>query len=255
MHHDALRIKTPEGVTFSLPLAGPTVRCFAALLDIIIVMACNTAILGPLAVFALVSPDLLGFLAIIIQFLISTGYGIATEWYLSGQTYGKKTFGIRVMDAHGLPLRFHQILVRNIVRPVDLLPIFYLIGGISCLVSRYSQRLGDHAAGTVVVVSRRVTAEELPASVAVRHNTLLTVPHVAARLRQTIPAELASVAVAALNRAGELEPQARIKLFAAICETLKKRCDIPQELVEGIPDEALVADIVQVLYMDRGKRE
>jgi uncharacterized RDD family membrane protein YckC len=251
MHHNALRIKTPEGVTFSLPLAGPTVRCFAALLDMVIVMACNTAILGPLAALAVVSPDLIGFLAIMIQFLLSTGYGIATEWYLSGQTYGKKTFGIRVMDAQGLPLRFHQILMRNIVRPIDLLPLFYLTGGISCLCSRYFQRLGDHAAGTVVIVSQRVTAGELPGFATTRYNTLLTVPHIAARLRQTIPAELASVAAEALNRSGELEPQARIKLFAALSEACKRRCEIPREYSEGIPDETLVGDIVQVLYRDR----
>jgi uncharacterized RDD family membrane protein YckC len=255
MSPNALHIKTPEGVTFSLPLAGPTVRCFAALLDIFIIMACNTAIMTPLAALSLISADLVGFCAIIIQFLLNAGYCIATERLLSGQTFGKKVFGIRVLDAKGLPLRFHQILIRNILRPIDQLPLFYLVGALSCLCTRSFQRLGDLAAGTVVIISQRLKPEDLPKFALSKYNTLMAVPHIAARLRQTIPAEVASIAVAALNRAGELEPQARIQVFGALCSALLKHCDIPGDYIEGIPDEALVSDIVQVLYGERKKAE
>ena len=253
MQHNTIEIKTPEGVAFSLPLAGAAVRCFAVIIDFLIVSVGTSTIIGSLGVLAAVSPDLLGFLAILSQFILSTGYAIATEGFLSGQTFGKKVFGIRVMDGRGLPLRFFQVFVRNIVRPIDQFPCFYLVGAISCLFSRSFQRLGDHAAGTIVVLSQRIKSGGLTAASTTKYNSLITVPHIASRIRQTVPPEQAALALEALSRARELDPQARIALFGALTDAFKKRIQIPLEYVDGIPDETFVGNVVQVLYAEHGR--
>ena len=82
----------------------------------------------------------LGYIA---YFALSIGYPIVTEWFWRGQTIGKRMFGIRVMDVQGLRLQFSQIAIRNLLRFVDSLPLFYVVGGITCLLTRHYQRLGE----------------------------------------------------------------------------------------------------------------
>ena len=72
-----------------------------------------------------------------------------------GATPGKYLSGLRVVAVDGRPLSVGRVFIRNILRPIDTLPVLYLIGGISVLASRRSQRLGDFAAGTTVVYRRR----------------------------------------------------------------------------------------------------
>jgi uncharacterized RDD family membrane protein YckC len=72
-----------------------------------------------------------------------------------GWTPGKYLSGLRVVSVDARPLSVGRVLIRNILRPIDTLPVLYLIGGISVLASRRSQRLGDFAAGTTVVNRRR----------------------------------------------------------------------------------------------------
>jgi uncharacterized RDD family membrane protein YckC len=72
-----------------------------------------------------------------------------TNW--NGQTPGKRAFGIAVLNDDGTPLRWPAALTRNLLRAVDFLPLFYGIGLVAMLASRDFKRLGDLAAGTVVV--------------------------------------------------------------------------------------------------------
>jgi uncharacterized RDD family membrane protein YckC len=244
-------ITTPEGVTFTIPLAGVAIRCCATIIDLLFISVCNGILMSVVGATAVFSTDLVGFLAIIVQFVLGTGYSLFTEWRFSGQTWGKRLLGIRVMDARGLPLRFHQVVVRNIVRPVDMLPLFYLVGGISCAVSRNNQRIGDLAAGTIVVMARHEHDSPLSGIQFSRYNSLLAAPHVMSHLRQAVPAELAAVCLESLSRVRELEPQARLALFAELAERLKTTASISREAIEDIPDETMVANVVQALYVSR----
>ena len=70
---------------------------------------------------------------------------------LSGQTPGKRVVGIRVIKVGGYSLRFLDVLLRNLMRFVDFLPVFYGVGAASLLVTSRCQRLGDVVAGTLVV--------------------------------------------------------------------------------------------------------
>ena len=111
-------------------------------------------------------------------------YCIVLEWRWSGQTIGKRLLGLRVIDERGLRLQLPQVVLRNIMRLIDAPPpLLYLIGGITALVSRKGQRLGDMAANTVVVRERRRQLPNLEQIAPARYNSLLAWPHLAARLR------------------------------------------------------------------------
>ena len=72
----------------------------------------------------------------VVYFVISVAYAIVLEWRWRGQTIGKRLLGLRVMDVHGLRLQLPQIALRNLLRLVDMLPLFYLVGGLACVFSR-----------------------------------------------------------------------------------------------------------------------
>ena len=144
-----LPLRTPEGIVFSLPLAGPASRFLAITIDMLCIFAASAVLEEVFGALKLVGAGQALFA--IAYFVLSIGYGIATEWFWRGQTIGKRLIGLRVMDEHALHLEFSQIVVRNLLRFVDALPLFYLVGGAACFFSRYSQRLGDFAANTIVV--------------------------------------------------------------------------------------------------------
>src|SRR6478609_9499798 len=113
MRTATLQIRTPEGICFSQLLAGPVTRFLAWLVDAV----CVIGIVGQLTiVFALVSPDLAKALHIVGYFVISIGYSMFMEWRCRGQTFGKRLFRLRVVDAEGLRLQLYQVVTRNLLR-------------------------------------------------------------------------------------------------------------------------------------------
>jgi uncharacterized RDD family membrane protein YckC len=70
---------------------------------------------------------------------------------LFGATPGKLWNKLRVVRLDGKPLGLRDVVIRNVIRLIDGLPVLYLVGGLSVLATRGSQRLGDLAAGTTVV--------------------------------------------------------------------------------------------------------
>ena len=90
--------------------------------------------------------------AIIAVFAVFWGYFIFWETLWSGRTPGKKLAHIRVIRDSGHPIDFRAAFVRNIMRYVDFLPGGYGVGAVTMFLSRDSKRLGDYAAGTIVVV-------------------------------------------------------------------------------------------------------
>ncbi len=87
----------------------------------------------------------------IFLFLLFFGYYFLFEWLWDGQTPGKRYLGMRVTMANGLPLSMWPALVRNTVRLVDFLPMFYGVGSVVSMANALNQRAGDLAAGTIVV--------------------------------------------------------------------------------------------------------
>ena len=246
-----LRIQTPEGIVFSYPLAGPIVRCFAWGVDLILITALTYGASVLCLLVGVFSGDFAIALMIICYFCISIGYGVAAEWLWRGQTPGKRMMRLRVMDVHGLRLQFHQVLMRNLLRFVDLLPGFYAIGGAACLLSQRAQRLGDLAANTVVVHLPKHAEPDLDQLLAGKFNSLRQHPHLEARLRQRVSPEEARLALQALVRRDELDPAARVQLFGALADHFKSLVAFPPESIEAMPDEQYVRNTVDILFRAR----
>ena len=143
----ALKVRLPQGVIFSLPLAGPVTRCFAFFIDLFIVVALLSGLERILSLLVKLSQDLGTGLVVLGYFALWTLYGMLCEYYWQGQTLGKWLLGLRVIDAAALQLEFHQVAIRNLVRTIDLLPVLGLLGGVTMVLNSRLQRLGDLAGG------------------------------------------------------------------------------------------------------------
>jgi uncharacterized RDD family membrane protein YckC len=155
---DRVVLETPEGVTIELTLAGLGSRLAASLLDWLLrgVVFLALMLLGALT--ASGAPFGGGWgaaLVTVASFLVLFGYDVLFEVAAGGRTPGKRWTGIRVVDGGGGPVRFVPSVIRNLLRLIDVLPGFYLVGAIAVVVSARNQRLGDLAAGTLVIRERR----------------------------------------------------------------------------------------------------
>ena len=245
---NTLLIQTPEGIVFSLPLAGPVTRFLAWSVDVVCMAALCVAAGSVLGLLGLVSFDFARAAMVFASFVIQTGYGIVMEWFWRGQTIGKRLLRLRVMDAQGLRLQFSQIVIRNLLRFIDMLPAFYLVGGVACLLSRRAQRLGDFAANTIVVRDPKIKEPDLDQLLEGKYNSLRDYPHLAARLHQRVSPAEARVALQALLRRDELDAQARVELFGDIAAHLRLLVEFPPEAAEGITDEQYVRNVVDILF-------
>ncbi len=243
-----LVIQTPEGVIFSLQLAGPVSRFLAWLVDMATIFAMMGLVNSLLGVLGILSRDLAGALNVLAYFVTSIGYGIFAEWRWRGQTLGKRLLRLRVVDRQGLRLQFSQIVIRNLLRFVDSLPLFYLVGGLACLMNRHAQRLGDLAANTIVTWNPQIPEPDLDQLLEGKYNSLREYPHLEARLRQRVSAREAQLALQSLLRRDTLEPSARLELFRTIASHFKTHVSFPEEAVEGISDEQYVRNVVETLF-------
>lgn len=161
-------IATPEGVELRLPVAGLASRSLAWLIDALI----KFAILLVASIFFQLFGELGGGLLLIGMFLLLWFYNVLFEVLNHGATPGKRALGLRVMNVNGTPVGWTGSLIRNLLRFVDALPGCYAFGCVAVLVSKEFQRLGDLAAGTIVVyqprerpVNRAIDAEPIPVKI------------------------------------------------------------------------------------------
>ena len=245
---NALTISTPEGIEFSRKLAGPFTRFLSWSVDLLAIMAINKLLNVLLGVLGLISRDIAMAATVLGYFIVSIGYGIVTEWHWRGQTLGKRLLRLRVTDVRGLQIRFSQIVIRNLLRFVDSLPVFYLVGGLACLINRRAQRLGDFVANTIVVWSPPVDEPDLDQLLEGKYNSFRKYPHLEARLRHQVSPAEAQIALQALVRRDEFGPQDRIQLFQSIVNYFKSIITFPQEATDSISDEQYIRNLVDALY-------
>jgi uncharacterized RDD family membrane protein YckC len=214
---DRLTIDTPEGVPLELTLAGVGSRFTSALVDyvfqaIILVALALVIIYGVgLAPRAnAVAPALwtLGF------FFVFWGYDVAFEVLNAGRTPGKALNGIRVVRESGAPVTFGPSAVRNVIRIIDILPGTYLVGMTSIFVTRRNQRIGDLAAGTLVIRERRNLPPELLISPSVQAPAWDT---------SAIDSQELDAVVAFLSRRGDLAASARVQIAAELAGRLRPK--------------------------------
>jgi uncharacterized RDD family membrane protein YckC len=244
-----MTIQTPEGVDLMLTLAGVGSRFTSAIVDYLIQAALLVAL--ALLLFGGVSlgggdsgAGVLVALYFIVSFLVFVGYDITFEVLNSGQTPGKRMNGLRVVRTEGQPVNFITSAIRNVLRVVDWLPFSYAAGAVSILVTSQNQRLGDLAAGTVVVRARKPgrapvaaatsTAGDLSGDLAAWDTTAITAD------------ELAAVR-SFLERRNELELGPRNALAATLASGLRGK-------VAGVPPEYSGERFLEALAAAKGAR-
>jgi uncharacterized RDD family membrane protein YckC len=138
---------TPEGVALRLPAAGPLPRALAWGID--------AAIRGAVLMVASMLLGLLGKsglgLFLLVVFALLWGYPVLFEVLRDGQTPGKRSMHLRVIRDDGAPVGWQASIVRNLMRTVDMLPLFYAVGLVAGLFDPAGRRLGDIVAGTLVI--------------------------------------------------------------------------------------------------------
>jgi uncharacterized RDD family membrane protein YckC len=175
--HENLIIDTPEQIALEFPLAGVGSRFLALAFDTLLQLGAAIVLVLVVAV-----AGAMGWLPVTVRpwmmaaliaglFVLNMAYFALFESLWTGQTPGKRLVGLRVIDASGRPLTVFAAIIRNLIRIVDQVPGVYAVAILSVLITRHQQRLGDLAAGTVVVHERSEAlspGRALPASAA-RH--------------------------------------------------------------------------------------
>lgn len=156
----AYRIETPEGIDLQTDIAGPVPRMLAYAAD----LGLRTLVLAVLGIALRFIPGHSGVaIWLLISFFLEWLYPACFEVYRDGQTPGKKWLQLAVVNDDLTPVRWSSALMRNLLRTVDFLPFGFLGGLLSMTISPRFQRLGDLAAGTLVVHRRKArTRQTLP---------------------------------------------------------------------------------------------
>jgi uncharacterized RDD family membrane protein YckC len=269
---DTLNIDTPENVSFSYVIAGIGSRFLAALVDTLLlgllqVIVIGTALLifmqldhsnsgGPLIGFG--SEESMWVLGILsfIGFWFFWGYYIFFEIFWNGQSPGKRFIGLRVIRMDGTPVTFSEVVIRNLVRTIDLLPIAYGVGVITMFINARSCRLGDLAARTVVVLDSRASLHDTPIQV----QNGLSMLHGNAPLPPDFPLEKISeqdmqVLDSFLSRRGQLANRKDLALY--LLRSLYKRLELAtlDPAFEADPEHALVMIYQAKQIFEAGRSE
>ena len=237
---EKLIIDTPEQIALEYPLASAGSRFLALGLDTLVQLGAFAALglivvaglyLGG-ALFARLANWVLALL-ILAAFVLYYGYFAIFEAVWSGQTPGKRAVGIRVIVASGRPLGAVDAILRNLLRIVDQMPGMYAVGLLSIFLTSRNQRLGDLAAGTVVVHDRPIERPDMP------DGARGTVRYGASRLT---PEEVALVS-AFLQRRRALEPEIRLATARRVFERVAGRLDLT--LGPSQDEERVLEEIVR----------
>jgi uncharacterized RDD family membrane protein YckC len=161
---DKLTVQSVTGVELTLAIAGPGTRSFAFVIDwhIRLLLACAWLLVATLVLQAkltLRSHD--GLLSVLPAALIYFGYHPVVELLMRGRTPGKRMAGVRILNRDGGSPSTTALLLRNIFRLIDSLPATYLVGLTTCLLTRQRVRIGDMAAGTLLVLDNEADQASL----------------------------------------------------------------------------------------------
>jgi len=209
-------VQTPEGVDLALRVAGPVPRALAWGMDTLLQGGIALSLQIALAAFA-------GFgvgLYLIGLFALLWFYPVLFEVRAHGQTPGKRFMGLRVVQENGTPVGWSASVLRNFLLVADFLPLLYLAGLVAMISDTSFRRLGDLAAGTLVVYADapRAPVTRIP-----------SVTPVAPRIPLTLDEQAAVIAFA--ERAASLSPERAAEL-----------AEIPRSLTgHDEPRESLIA--------------
>lgn len=250
----SLKIDTPENVAFRYKVAGIGSRFLAAIIDSILILLIEIFIIGVILLFwsTQTSPNLgtptSAWLYAILAFIASTilwSYYIFFEMQWNGKSPGKRIVGLQVIRNDGTSITLTESLIRNLIRLVDFLPANYAFGVLTMFIDNQSRRLGDLAAGTLVVLEQStVTLESLEGA------TRNEPTQVTQNLTATWPIErLDSEELELIDRFLQRRTQLsnRSALAKQILLSILRKMDLPLDQAPETQSEAALLEIASVL--------
>ena len=246
-----LVVATPERVSFEYQVAGLGTRAIAQIIDLLIVFGILAAVYFVALAFAAVGSGTAAYLAALIgSFVVILGYFWTSEALWSGQTVGKRVFRLRAVGDRGEPMTFAQAGIRNVVRIIDFLPYAYGVGLVVLFANGRGKRLGDLAAGTVVVKDSdyvwlwqlrggqgRAGVRPRPAPVSAPPPTYFAPASAAEMVLRRIDPELRRLVTAYAMRRPELPLELRAQLAATV--QAKLQAAVPEVFGHSGPLAAL----------------
>lgn len=235
-----LKITTAGQAVFHLRAAGLATRAAAWLCDQAILLAVRLA-----ALYAFAQAGAAGVKYILPLFvLLELAYYLYFEQTGNGQTPGKRRFRLRVVRSDGDRLDFQAVLLRNVVRIVDTMPLLMVAGGLCSWLEPLGRRLGDLAAGTMVV-RERDSGFVLPPADRDRPNTFQETPALRRRILARASREERDLAIDLMWRRDGLRPETREELFRLLADMFRRRFSLPED--DSLSDEQMVMGVAMVL--------
>jgi uncharacterized RDD family membrane protein YckC len=235
---DQYIIDTPENIEFAYEIAGIGSRFLAAIIDSLLILVLQ-------GILAAVMAGIIGWadaqgaaqsalVAVwsLLSFIFLWGYYMLFEELWNGQSPGKRLIGLRVVRTGGRPTTFIASAIRNLVRVIDFLPVFYGLGVVVMFIDPRSRRLGDLAAGTLVVREQRFTsldtllAASTPPALPLNAESqaVLTLPNIG-----LITATAYDLITEFLSRRTALSPEARARIATRLAFGLRNQLGMPQQ--------------------------
>jgi uncharacterized RDD family membrane protein YckC len=259
--NDILRIDTPENVTFDYDVAGIGSRFLAALADTALIILLQVILFGAVL---LVVNIILGksvfensirswvfAISGILSFVFLWGYYIFFEILWNGQSPGKRWVGLRVIRMDGTPITASEAVIRNLVRIIDFLPTAYGVGVVTMFINADSRRVGDLAAGTIVVHDREDKSLDKLSPV---KPAMLTTWVTQNDIPEGFPIERVSESDLQIIEeflARRQDIPNHTQLAQHILASIMARLDIPQTAVHRDRAEEILGAIYRVLRLDK----
>lgn len=241
-----ISISTPESLEFSHEPAGIGSRFVASVIDAILQVAMILVVLSSAGLWTLPlkaatdsSSTWAGAITILLAFLVLWGYHIFFEMIWNGQTPGKRAAGIRILKDGGYPIGFLDSLIRNLLRLVDFLPFSYGVGVVVMLCNSKFKRVGDFAAGTIVVKERRIKMpHSLTSETVGPREDIMFDGQPLTNVYKLSDAEF-DVVRQFMVRRHELQKDARLSLAIKIARPLARKLGLQPEVTLGKEEEFL----------------
>lgn len=242
-------IVTPEAVLLEFQIAQLGSRTVAILLDFLVMFAGLMAmvfVLGAAEAGGL--PDVVGTIFVVVGlFLVFFGYPIISETVWSGRTLGKAAMGLRVVTREGAPVRFRHAAIRGALGLVDLYLFLGAVAVVTSLLTRDGQRLGDLAAGTVVLRERTARADAASMAFPVPPGWE---PYVASLDVSAVGPEQYGVIRDLLLRTNELAAGARAHLAVRLANPVARTMN--HQPPDGVPAESFLVCVAAACQQRRG---
>lgn len=183
-------------------------------------------------------------------FLLDFCYFAYFEMRWAGQSPGKRWFGIRVISARGGRLKFADVLIRNLMRPIDLLPFAMVLGGTVCVIDRWHRRLGDLAAETLIIRDATAALPQTIASEKSRVNSFQADAAIRNRILTRIDRAQRDLILDLAIRRDQIEPATREALFAEAASYFRKMLGLGADQ-EYLSDEQTVINLALVIQSSK----